>query len=321
MSDEAGSHSWNARTTADEILANHDLAGKLIVITGGSGGIGLAAAQAFARAGADVVIGGRKPTKVEGAAQAIAACSRGGLVIAHELDLMAQASVCRFAGQIGALDRPVDVFLANAGIVDPLERSLEGIEGGFVTSYVGHAILASELQEQLTRRGGSRVVTVSSFGHHFSPIVFDDINFKRREYRPFLSYGQSKTASILLAVTLANSWRENGVDAFSLHPGTIVTEVARSLRREDFREAKQRGAVTPADQIKSLEQGAATSVWASIEPSLRGRGPLYLEDCQVARVNDEPNLRSGVMQYAMDQENAKRLWASIEQMFGRVIPL
>ena len=216
MLDEAGSHSWNARTTAEEILANHNLAEKLIVITGGSGGIGLAAAQAFA--------------EVESAAQAIAACSRGGAVIAHELDLMAQASVCHFAGQIGALDRPVDVLLANAGIVGPLERSL------------------------------------------------DDINFERREYRPFLSYGQSKTASILLAVTLANSWRENGVDAFSLHPGTIMTEVARSLRREDFREAKQRGAVTPADQTKNLEQGASTSIWASIEPSLRGRGPLYLED-------------------------------------------
>ena len=126
--------------------------------------------------------------------------------------------------------------------------------------------------------------------------MFDDINFERSEYRPFLSYGQSKNASILLAVTLANSWRENGVDAFSLHSGTILTEVARSLRREDFREAKQRGAVTPTDQTKSLEQGAWTSNWASIEPSLRGRGPLYLEDCQVARVNDEPNLRSGVMQ-------------------------
>ena len=144
---------------------------------------------------------------------------------------------------------------------------------------------------------------------------------ERRQYRPFLSYGQSKTASILLAVTLANSWRENGVDAFSLHPGTILTEVARSLRREDFREAKQRGAVTPADRTKSLEQGASTSIWASIEPSLRSRGPLHLEDCQVARVNEEPNLRSGVMQYATDQKNAKRLWASTERMFGRVIPV
>lgn len=321
MSAQSEPRMWNSRTTAGEVLAGHDLAGRLIVITGGSGGIGLAAAIAFARAGADVAIAGRTPAKVEAALRKIIGASRGGQVLAYHLDLMAQDSICRFAEEIRALDRPVDVLLANAGVIGPLERNSDGIEGGFMTSFVGHAILASELRVQLTQRPGSRVVTVSSFGHQFSPVVFDDINFERREYRPFASYGQSKTASILLAVTLANAWREQGTDAFSLHPGTIITEVTRSLRREDFREAKDRGAMASPDRIKSLEQGAATSVWASVEPALRGRGPLYLEDCGVARVIDEPNFVSGVMRYALDPDNATGLWTATETMTGRALPL
>lgn len=321
MSAQSERGQWNARSTADEVLAGHALAGRLIVITGGSGGIGLAAAMAFARAGADVVIAGRTPMKVDAALREITGASHGGQVLAYHLDLMSQDSICKFATQIRALDRPVDVLLANAGVIGPLERNGDGIESGFMTSFVGHAILASELRAELTQRPGSRVVMVSSFGHHFSPVVFDDINFERREYRPFASYGQSKTASILLAVTLANAWRQKGVDAFALHPGTIITEVTRSLRREDFREAKDRGAVTAVDQIKSMEQGASTSVWAAVEPALRGRGPLYLEDCGVARVIDEPNFESGVMRYALGLDTATRLWAVTEKMIGRALPL
>lgn len=321
MAAQPESRQWNSRTTADEVLAGYNLAGRLVVITGGSGGIGLAAALAFARAGADVVIAGRTPAKVEAALGELLSASRGGQVLAHHLDLMSQDSISRFAAQIRRLERPVDVLLANAGIIGPLDRNVDGIEAGFMTSYVGHAILASELCAELTQRAGSRVVTVSSFGHQFSPVVFDDINFERREYRPFASYGQSKTASILLAVRLADAWREHGTDAFSLHPGTIITEVTRSLKREDFREAKDRGAVTPPDQIKTIEQGAATSLWASVEPSLHGRGPLYLEDCGIARIIDEPNFRSGVMRYALNPETATRLWAATEAMLGRSLPL
>jgi NAD(P)-dependent dehydrogenase (short-subunit alcohol dehydrogenase family) len=306
------------QSTAAEVLANCDLTDRLIVITG-AGGLGLTAAIAFAKAGANIFLGGRTAEKLEAAGREVAA--NGGQVHTHQLDLMSVSSVDRFADAVSALDRPVDVLLNNAGIFGgPLARNELGIESGLMTSFVGHAVLTSRLASLLVRRPGARVVCVSSSGHHGSPVMLDDLNFSNREYSPGLSYGQSKSACCLLAVKVATALHCQAVDAFALHPGVIrTTGLSRSLTAEELEAGLKRPGYTPA--VKSEEQGAATSVWAATEAQLAGRGPLYLEDCAVAPLVEKPNYQFGVMPHALNPDTADRLWAATERMINRELPL
>ena len=171
------------------------------------------------------------------------------------------------------------------------------------------------LAPALLRAAPSRIVSVSSRGHHLSPVVFDDIPFERRAYEKWASYGQAKTANILFAVGLERRLGARGVHAYALHPGAIMTELGRHLVPEDieFLRSRNRGA---GMQFKSVEAGAATSVFAASAPELEGRGGLYLEDCRVAAVNDGEDALDGVKSYAIDPENAERLWEISEGLVG-----
>jgi NAD(P)-dependent dehydrogenase (short-subunit alcohol dehydrogenase family) len=159
----------------------------------------------------------------------------------------------------------------------------------------------------------SRVVSVSSRGHHLAPVSFDDLHFERRPYDKWQSYGQAKTANVLFAVALERRLGAHGVHTNALHPGAIVTELGRHLQREDITLMLTRN---PGMQLKSVEAGAATSVFAATAPELEGRGGLYLEDCHVAAINDAPDALDGVKSYALDPENAERLWAVSERLVG-----
>jgi NAD(P)-dependent dehydrogenase (short-subunit alcohol dehydrogenase family) len=165
----------------------------------------------------------------------------------------------------------------------------------------------------LRRAEPSRVVSVSSRGHHMSPVVFDDIQFERRPYDKWLAYGQAKTANILFAVGLEHRLGKRGVHANALHPGGIMTELSRHLQAEDFQFLQTR---TRGMKFKSVEAGAATSVFAATAPELEGRGGVYLEDCHVAAVNDAPDALDGVKSYALDPRNAERLWELSETLVG-----
>ena len=234
---------------------------------------------------------------------------------------MSIASVDRFADEVLALDRPVDILINNAAITGQLVRNELGIESQLMTNFIGHAVLSSRLAGALVRAGRSRVVSLSSFGHHYSPVVFDDLNFERRPYSAWGGYGQSKTACVLLSVKLSRTLVDNGVEAFAVHPGAIMTELGRNMSQEDFELAEQRGSIPSADDWKTPEGGAATSVWAATEPLLAGRAPLYLEDCGVAPLLDKPNYHHGVMKYALDPDIAERLWSATEQLIQRALPL
>src|SRR5436190_534359 len=158
-----------------------------------------------------------------------------------------------------------------------------------------------------------QAVSVSSRGHHMSPVVFDDIQFEHRPYDKWLAYGQAKTANVLFAVGLERRLGARGVHANALHPGGIMTELSRHLQPEDmqFLQARTRGM-----KFKSVEAGAATSVFAATAPELEGRGGLYLEDCHVAAVNDAPDALDGVKSYALDPQSAERLWEVSEKLVG-----
>ena len=162
----------------------------------------------------------------------------------------------------------------------------------------------------LCRADGARVVCLSSTGHFLSPVLFDDVNFEHREYEPWSAYGQAKTANALTAIGIQQRYAGEGVEAFAVHPGGIMTTLQRHMSSEDI---QFRGWVDESGKVnerfKTTEQGASTSTWAATSAYLTGRGGQYLEDCSEAVIHDTlPESRTGVMRYAVDRDNADRLW-------------
>lgn len=320
---------FNQFSTAEEVIGDTDLTGKFVVITGGSTGIGKETARVLANAGADIFIGARSLEKLKIAREELNSTSAGKTTIA-ELDLMEPISADAFADAALALGRPVDLLINNAGVMaPPLMRNSLGIESQFATNYVGHAIVTSRLAPALLQAEQPRLVCLASSGHHASPVDLDDLNFEQREYQKWMAYGQSKTADVLLAVKAATALGKKGVTTLAVHPGYIITELQRYLPEEEMaavlastaekNKVSDEGQVRPV--MKTIPQGAATSVWAATSPKLTGKGPLYLEDCKVADVIDTPNMISGVLPYALDEMLAEQLWSKTELLLGKPLPL
>jgi NAD(P)-dependent dehydrogenase (short-subunit alcohol dehydrogenase family) len=159
--------------------------------------------------------------------------------------------------------------------------------------------------------GEVRIVSVSSSGHQLSPVIFDDLHFAFRPYDPWLAYGQSKTANVLFAVEATRRWAKEGITANALMPGAIFTNLQRHVGGKDS------GATLPAEQFKSTQQGAATSVLLATSPQLQGIGGRYFVDCNETETVDSPSgTLAGVARYALDPANAARLWEVSEQLVG-----
>jgi NAD(P)-dependent dehydrogenase (short-subunit alcohol dehydrogenase family) len=203
----------------------------------------------------------------------------------------------------------------------PFAHTVDGFEMQFGTNHVGHFLLTCLIAPALRKGAPSRVVSLSSRGHHIAPVDFGDPNFEHRPYQKWASYGQSKTANVLFAVGLERRLGVAGVHAYALHPGAIMTELARHLVQEDIEFLRSRAPAGGTLTFKSVEAGAATSVFAATAPELQGRGGIYLEDCHVATVNDAPNALDGVKTYAFDPVNAERLWELSERLVGQRFPL
>jgi NAD(P)-dependent dehydrogenase (short-subunit alcohol dehydrogenase family) len=295
---------FGAATTAAEVLAGIDLAGKRALVTGGYSGIGVETTRALSGAGATVIVPARRP---DTARQNLAGIDNIEL---ETLDLGDLASVEALAGRLLAAGDPLDIVIDSAGIMAcPETRVGPGWEAQFATNHLGHFALVNRIWPLLAGRG-ARVVAVSSGGHRRSPIRWDDIQFEH-DYDKWNAYGQAKTANVLFAVQLDKLGQEAGVRAFALHPGGIMTPLQRHLSQEEMRE---RGWIdehgTPINpSFKSPEQGAATQTWAATSPQLDGLGGAYLEDCEVAEVNDDPDGMSGVRSWAIDPGEAERLWS------------
>ncbi|UZW58267.1 SDR family NAD(P)-dependent oxidoreductase (plasmid) [Sphingobium sp. JS3065] len=315
---------YDRDTSAGTIAAAVDLTGKLTVITGGSVGLGFETARVLALAGANVIITGRREAVLRAAVNELQ--NSGATALGVPVDLMSVASVDRFADAVLALGRPVDLLIANAGIMaGPQQLSPEGIESQFMTNVVGHAVLLSRLANALVAAKNARYVSLSSLAHQLSPIRFDDLNFEAGTYDEWTAYGQSKTGSALLAVKAARALRQHGVAALAVHPGMITTELIRSVTPES--RAKLGPNSDPKNpeywlMRKDIARGAATTVYAATDPSLAGKGPLYLEDNRIADVVSAPRAtRDGVMAHALDPEAADRMWRMVEQIAGRALPL
>ncbi len=318
---------FGATSTTDDVLSGVNVHGKRILVTGVSAGLGIETARSLASHGAHVVGAARDLTKAQAATaevRKVAAANGAGFELI-ELDLASLKSVRAAADKLLAKKEPLDVVIANAGIMaTPLGKTVDGFETQFGTNHLGHFLFVNRIAP-LIRKGG-RLINLSSAGHRFSNVDLDDPNFERTPYDPFIAYGRSKTANILFAVAFDQRHRSRGVRAAAVHPGVIRTELARYVdpaRIQGMIEqmTKQLAAEgKPAFLWKTIPQGAATSVWAGVVARADEIGGRYCENCHVGQLVGEDVTLSGVSEgvraYALDPETAEALWKKSEQLVG-----
>lgn len=301
-------------TTAEEVARDADLTGKIAIVTGGASGLGLETVRVLSRHGARVIVPARDLSAARAALKDIAHAE------ARQMDLIDPNSIRSFAEGFLAERGPLDLLVLSAGIMaPPLFRDADGREGQFATNHLGHFRLTNWLWPALKARGDSRVVALSSRGHQLPGFDLTDLDFIRRPYDRVAAYAQSKTANALFVVALDARGRDIGVRALSVHPGSILGNLARYLTREEI---DAYGAVNPdgtpvidpARDMKNAAQGAATIVWCATAPELDGIGGVYCEDCDIARVEVEGNF--GVRPYAIDPITAEALWRESERLTG-----
>jgi len=287
-------------STADEVLHGVDLDGKHAIVTGGASGIGVDTARALAQAGASVTLAVRNFGAGKVVAQHITDATANRKVSVHTLDIADQRSIETF---VAGWKVPLHILVNNAGIMAPpsLERTSAGWEMQFATNFLGHFALTVGLHDALAAADGARIVSLSSSANMIAPVFFDDLHFDFLPYDPFVAYGQSKTACVLLAVEAARRWARDGIMANALNPGAIATNLQKHTG----------GLKTPVERRKTTAQGAATSVLLAASPLLNGIGGRYFEDCNEASVVQRrpTDFGGGVAPYALDPANAERLWA------------
>lgn len=308
---------FNAKSTTSDVIKGIDLTGKTAIVTGGNTGIGLETTKTLAAAGATVIVPARDTEKAKRNLTGIAN------VELETMDLMNPDSIDAFAEKFLASGRPLHLLINNAGIMwVPLRKDSRGIESQLATNYLAQFQLTARLWPALKKANGARVINVSSHGHQFAPFNFDDPNFLNREYETLQAYGQSKTASNLFALELDNLAKAFNVRAYSLHPGSIAgTELGREASLELFQQMgflDADGNLLPevAASLKTIPQGAATTVWCATSPLLNNVGGVYCEDADVAELASDTSMSNGVKRYSLDEASAKRLWTLSEAMTG-----
>ncbi len=308
---------FGAESTAEDVARDIDLSGRVAVVTGGTSGLGQETARVLARCGARVIITARDAQQGRLAAAKISGRYPGTRVEAVSMELGDLASVRAAAGDILTRCERIDLLINNAGVMAcPLQRSAEGYEWQLAANHLGHFLFSNLLLPALRAAEQPRVVALSSGGHKYSPVDFDDPHFEQRDYDKWIAYGQAKTACALFAVALNKRLRRFGGTANAVHPGTIATNLGRHMERADFELLGEQFAASGI-VYKSVEQGAATSVWAATAPELAGRGGLYLEDCSIGRPDATGSAVSGYADYALDEAAAERLWQLSEQLVGQ----
>ena len=305
---------FGERSTADEVAAGVDLSGRHAIVTGASSGIGVETARVLADRGAAVTLAVRDADAGASAASAIRTSTGSGAVTVEPLELSDRASIARF---VAAWDGPLDILVNNAGVMALPERTLtgEGVELHFATNHLGHFALATGLHAALVASGDARVVALSSSAHLYCPVLFDDPTFAFVPYSPFLGYGQSKTANVLFAVEAQRRWQRDAITVNAVMPGGIATRLQRHVDPEALAQARREAGANP--ELKTVEQGAATSILAAVSPLVDGVGGRYLEDCHQAEVvasRADSDGRHGVAAYALDPANAERLWDLSERL-------
>jgi NAD(P)-dependent dehydrogenase (short-subunit alcohol dehydrogenase family) len=318
---------FGATSTTEDVLSGVNLQDKRILVTGVSAGLGVETARSLAAHGAHIVGAARDLTKAEAATTEVrkAAATGGGSFELIELDLASLKSVRACADKLLAKKEPLDVVIANAGVMaTPFGKTVDGFETQFGTNHLGHFVFVNRIAPLI--RAGGRLINLSSAGHRISNVDLQDPNFERAPYDPLVAYGRSKTANILFAVGFDQRHRKRGVRAAAVHPGVIQTELGRymdpSLLQNLIQQIdKQLTAEGKGPfQWKTILQGAATSVWAGVVAPADGIGGQYCENCHVGQIAPDhvtiTGASEGVRAYALDPNTAEALWKKSEQLVG-----
>ncbi|WP_324828629.1 oxidoreductase [Qipengyuania zhejiangensis] len=306
------------RSTAREVAAAGNVAGKMIVVTGGYSGIGTETVRALAGQGARVIVGARRVDQARDVLQ-----DMEGDITILPLDLSDPASIDAFADAVAGQTGSIDILINNAAIMaSPLARDARGYEAQFATNHLGHFQLTARLWPLLVADGGARVVALSSIGHRLHGLDLDDTGFERRDYDKWLAYGQAKSANALFALQLDRLGEGRGVRAFAVHPGGIATPLQRHLTMEEQTAMGWYDADGNVHEaFKSTEEGASTTVWCATSPLLDGMGGVYCEDCNIAGPADPENPRGGgAWPHIRDERLARDLWRTSEDMTGVSFP-
>lgn len=279
------------RATAEEITAGIDLSGRTAVVTGVNSGIGRETMRVLAQRGAHVIGTARTPERARDACAGVA-----GRTTPLALELGALDSVARCADEIVALGEPVDILVCNAGVLLARLEQVRGLEKHFAINHLGHFVLVNRLIERVCAAEQGRVVIVGSGAHRYAPpagIEFDKLGGERH-YSARRAYGQSKLANGLFARELARRLEGTRATANVVHPGVVVTDIARNLPLWQALAFRVLGPFV----FKSVAQGAATSCYVATHPSLAHVSGCYFADC--APRAPRPNM--------LDDALAARLW-------------
>jgi NAD(P)-dependent dehydrogenase (short-subunit alcohol dehydrogenase family) len=307
---------FDTNTTTDEVLTGVDLSGRTAVVTGASSGLGAETARSLASVGAHVVMAVRDQAKGAAAAERIRAGVPTATLEVGTVDLGSLRSIRTFTDWLHERHPRIDLLINNAGVMaPPLGHTSDGFELQLGTNHLGHFLLTGRVIDAVVAGAPARIVNLSSRGHFRSAFDWHDPHYRERPYEKWAAYGQSKTANVLFTVGLERRYADRGVHAYAIHPGVIQTELSRHLSSEDLTDLASRmppGALTR----KPVEAGAATTVWAATAPELADVGGVYCEDCHVAgpATGDAPT--EGYRPWAMDPEQAERLWAWSEDQVG-----
>jgi NAD(P)-dependent dehydrogenase (short-subunit alcohol dehydrogenase family) len=307
------------RSTAREVVEGIDLSAKRVLVTGGYSGIGTETVRALAGAGAQVIVGARRPEQ----AQEVLGQMEGAITILP-LDLSDPASIDAFGAAVAEKWDSLDILINNAAIMaSPLMRDARGYEMQFATNHLGHFQLTARLWPLLQAAGSARVVCLSSIGHRLHGLDLDDPNWETREYEKWPAYGAAKSANALFALHLDKLGEPRGIRAFAVHPGGIATPLQRHLTME---EQKAMGWYDDEgnthEAFKSTQEGASTSVWCAVSPLLEGMGGVYCENCNIGALADENTpAGSGVFAHIRDEAFANKLWVKSQILTGISFPM
>lgn len=299
----------DAQSIALEVVGEHDLTGKTALVTGASSGIGIATAEALAQAGATVLLGVRDLDAGAVVAKSINASGKGRAIVVR-LDLADIESVRRCAAIVAADNPPLDILIANAGVSKTPKAHLpNGLDVRFATNHLGHFYLTHLLKDRMAERRG-RVILLSSAAHKGRPVQLGDLQWHARPHNDLAAYGESKAANILFCIEAARRWAHTGITFNAVLPGSALTGLQRyhgdELKRQiGFIQADG----SPNPVLKTVEQAAATSVWAAIAYDLDGRSGLILEDCAEALVaGPDTHPWTGFDVSIANNETAHDLW-------------
>lgn len=315
---------FNATSTSTDVIKGIDLTGKIAIVTGGDCGLGLEVTKTLTSTGATVIVAVRDTEKAKKNLEGVSN------VEFETLELTNPDSIDAFAEKFLNSGRPLHFLINNAGVMwTPLRRDERGYESQFSINHLGHFQLTAKLWEALKKTDEARIVNVSSSAHNYSPVLFEDIHYNKREYDKFEAYGQSKTATVLFTVELDKRVQEFGVRAYALHPGiSLETNLGNHLGFEDMvaigvlnpdGTPNEEAAEAMKKTQKTTAQAAATTIWAATNPQLQNIGGVYLEDVEVAGIYEYPGYRNpagskGVAPFALEQESALKLWTLSEEM-------